>query len=103
MNTLLTTQQKNDVLSTMAQLIDQEQTSIISANKIDVEGYNGDDLAMEKRLKVDDAKIEGMMLSLNQLVADSEPIGKELYNFTHDNGIKIVNKTAPFGTVLIIY
>ncbi|SDX76003.1 glutamate-5-semialdehyde dehydrogenase [Lutibacter oricola] len=103
MNTLLTTQQKNDVLSTMAQLINKEQASIISANKIDVEGYNGGDLAMEKRLKVDDAKIEGMMLSLNQLVADSEPIGKELYNFTHDNGIKIVNKTAPFGTVLIIY
>lgn len=103
MNTLLTTQQKNDVLSTMAQLIDKEQASIVTANTIDVEGYNGDDLAMEKRLKVDDAKIDGMILSLNQLVADSEPIGKELYNFTHDNGIKIVNKTAPFGTVLIIY
>jgi glutamate-5-semialdehyde dehydrogenase len=103
MNALLTTQQKNDVLSTMAQLVNKEQASIVAANTIDVEGYNGDDLAMEKRLKVDEAKIEGMILSLNQLVEDSEPIGKELYNFTHDNGIKIVNKTAPFGTVLIIY
>ncbi|WP_298366300.1 glutamate-5-semialdehyde dehydrogenase [uncultured Lutibacter sp.] len=103
MNALLTTQQKNDVLSTMAQLINSEQASIVSANTLDVEGYNGDDLAMEKRLKVDDAKIAGMILSLKQLVADSEPIGKELFNFIHENGIKIVNKTAPFGTVLIIY
>ena len=103
MNALLTTQQKNDVLSTMAQLIILEQASIVAANSIDVASYYGDDLAMEKRLKVDDAKIEGMILSLNQLVADFEPIGKELYNFTHDNGMNIINKTAPFGTVLIIY
>jgi len=58
---------------------------------------------MYDRLKVDDGKIEGMILSLNQLVADTDPLGKELYNFTHNNGMNIVNKTAPFGTVLIIY
>jgi glutamate-5-semialdehyde dehydrogenase len=58
---------------------------------------------MVDRLKVDDSKIEGMILSLSQLIADSDPIGKELYNFKHDNGMNIVNKTAPFGTVLIIY
>lgn len=103
MNTLLTTQQKNDVLSTMASLIEKEQDAIKAANKIDIDSYNGEDLAMEKRLMVDQAKVEGMILSLHQLVADSEPIGKELFHFTHDNGMKIVNKTAPFGTVMIIY
>ena len=36
-------------------------------------------------------------------MADVDPIGKELYHFTHENGLKITNKTAPFGTVLIIY
>ena len=103
MNTLLTSQQRNDVLTTMAQLIADEKASILNANTIDVEKYDGNDLAMYDRLKVDDVKIEGMILSLEQLVADSDPIGKELYHFTHDNGMKIVNKTAPFGTVLIIY
>ena len=103
MNTLLTTQQKNDVLRTMASLIKKEQSAIKAANKIDIDSYNGEDLAMEKRLKVDQEKVEGMILSLNQLVADSEPIGKELFHFTHDNGMKIVNKSAPFGTVMIIY
>lgn len=103
MNTLLTSKQRNDVLLTMAHLIASEKASILAVNKIDVDNYNGDDLAMYDRLKVDDSKIDGMILSLEQLIADSDPIGKELYRFTHDNGMKIVNKTAPFGTVLIIY
>ena len=81
MNTLLTSQQRNDVLSSMAQLIADKKASILSANKLDVERYDGDDLAMFDRLKVDDSKIDGMILSLSQLVADSDPIGKELYHF----------------------
>ena len=99
----LTIQQRNSVLQSMANLIAAEKDAILSANKIDVEGYNGNDLAMYDRLKVDDAKIDGMILSLAQLIADIDPIGKELYNFTHDNGLRMVNKTASFGTVLIIY
>ena len=99
----LTLVQKNNVLATMAKLIASEKTAILEANKMDVENYNGEDIAMYDRLKVDDAKIDGMILSLQQLIADIDPIGKELYNFTHENGLKMVNKTAPFGTVLIIY
>jgi glutamate-5-semialdehyde dehydrogenase len=103
MNTLLTSQQRNDVLTSMAGLIADERAGILNVNKIDVERYDGTDLAMVDRLKVDDSKIDGMILSLSQLIADSDPIGKELYHFKHENGMKIVNKTAPFGTVLIIY
>ncbi len=103
MNTILTSEQRNDVLQTMADLIVSERESILFANKIDMDKYNGDDLAMYERLKVDQSKIDGMVLSLRQLIEDTDPIGKELYHFNHENGMKIVNKTAPFGTVLIIY
>ena len=99
----LTIQQRNSVLHSMANLIAAERNAILSVNKKDVAAYNGDDLAMYDRLKVDDAKIDGMILSLEQLIADIDPIGKELYNFTHENGLKMINKTASFGTVLIIY
>ena len=100
---LLAEKQRNDVLTLMAELIDQERSGILAINKIDVDSYKGDDLAMYDRLKVDNVKIDGMILSLNQLVADVDPLGKELYNFTHENGMNIINKTAPFGTVFIIY
>jgi glutamate-5-semialdehyde dehydrogenase len=99
----LTIQQRNSVLKTMTQLITSEKEVIIKANKQDIESYKGDDIAMYDRLKVDDAKVDGMILSLQQLIEDIDPIGKELYNFTHQNGLKMTNKTAPFGTVLIIY
>ena len=99
----LTSSQRNSVLASMAQLIASEREAILKANKIDVENYTGEDIAMYDRLKVDNAKVDGMIVSLQQLIADVDPVGKELYNFTHENGLKMTNKTAPFGTVLIIY
>jgi len=96
-------QMGNDVLSTMAELIAEEKDTILAENKIELDSYSGGDLAMYDRLKVDDTKIDGMILSLKQLEAAIDPLGKELYNFTHENGMNIINKTAPFGTILIIY
>ena len=87
----------------MAKLVASEKDVILQANKKDLDAYNGEDLAMEDRLKVNDSKIEGMILSLQQLANLPDPLGVERFNFTHDNGIKISNKTAPFGTVCIIY
>ena len=83
MNTPLTHKQRNNVLLTMAALVAENRTAILAINKLDVDNYSGDDLAMYDRLKVDDSKIDGMILSLKQLVADADPLGKELYNFTH--------------------
>ncbi len=103
MNKTLTIQQRNNVLLSMEHLITAEKVEILNANKMDVNNYNGVDLAMYDRLKVDEEKISGMILSLQQLIADVDPIGKELYHFIHENGLKIMNKSAPFGTVLIIY
>tara|TARA_R110000868_G_scaffold125037_3_gene330405 strand:- start:24772 stop:25920 length:1149 start_codon:yes stop_codon:yes gene_type:complete len=87
----------------MAELVANEKTTIIEANKQDLKNYKGDDLAMADRLKVDDAKIEGMILSLQQLACQTDPLGVERFAFTHENGIQVSNKTAPFGTVCIIY
>ncbi|MFZ2429980.1 MAG: glutamate-5-semialdehyde dehydrogenase [Lutibacter sp.] len=103
MNISLTSQQKNAVLLSVSKLIAAEKSALLAANKMDVEKYHGDDLAMLDRLKVDEEKIKEMILSLKQLIEDADPVGKELYHFTHENGLKITNKTAPFGTVLIIY
>jgi glutamate-5-semialdehyde dehydrogenase len=87
----------------MAKLVASEKEVILQANKKDLDTYNGEDLAMEDRLKVNDSKIEGMILSLQQLANLPDPLGVERFNFTHDNGLHISNKTAPFGTVCIIY
>src|SRR5690606_17672223 len=103
MSLYLDISQRNAVLTTMAQLIDGERNTILEVNKKDLEAYTGADLAMYDRLKVDDAKIDGMVLSLQQLAGQEDPLGLERFNFTHENGMQVSNKTAPFGTVLIIY
>jgi glutamate-5-semialdehyde dehydrogenase len=103
MNYLLSIEKRNLVLRTMASLVQQERGQIIQANKLDLNSYNGDDLAMEERLKVDDSKIDEMILSLNQLALQPDPVGVERFEFVHENGIKVSNKTAAFGTILIIY
>ncbi|WP_316634603.1 glutamate-5-semialdehyde dehydrogenase [uncultured Flavobacterium sp.] len=99
----LSIEKRDAVLRTMTKLVEQERNQIILTNQEDLLAYNGSDLAMEERLKVDDKKVDEMILSLNQLASQEDPVGVERFHFVHDNGIKVVNKTAAFGTILIIY
>ncbi len=103
MSLFLNIEQRNAVLQTMAQLVDEERTAILESNKKDMDAYNGEDIAMRDRLVVNDTKIEGMIESLLHLAKQKDPLGVERFQFTHENGMQVSNKTAPFGTVLIIY
>ncbi len=103
MNTILHIDKRNAVLKCMEKLVDQERITILDANKIDIDTFAENDKAMYDRLIVDDKKIDGMIASLNQLESQEDPVGKELFHFTHENGLNIYNKTASFGTVMIIY
>ena len=103
MSTILSIEKRNAVLTTMATLLEQEREALKAINQQDLINYNGDDLAMEKRLLVDDAKIDGMILSMKQLSSQEDPVGVVRFDFNHENGLKISNKTAAFGTILIIY
>jgi glutamate-5-semialdehyde dehydrogenase len=102
-NKQLNITQRNGVLTSMVKLISESKVAILAANKIDLNSYSGDDISMRDRLKVDLGKIEGMLLSLKQLAAEPDPLGIERFATTHENGMHISNKTAPFGTILIIY
>lgn len=94
---------RNSVLNRMAKLLEVESEHIKQANQIDCASYDGDDLAMAKRLLVDDEKTANMIASLHQLISQEDPVGKVLYSFTPENGLTIQNKTTGFGTILIIY
>ena len=99
----LTLEDRNEVLLQMAKLIETNEQKILDANQKDIEAYNDDDIAMYDRLKVDKDKIKGMIASLKQLANLSDPLGIERFSHVHENGMRISNKTAPFGTILIIY
>ena len=103
MNTLLSIETRNAVLLTMAELLEKERAGIISINKKDLEAYKGDDISMFDRLKADDKKVDEMIAAAKHLASQEDPVGVERFSFKHDNGMQVYNKTASFGTILIIY
>ena len=103
MNKLLSIETRNATLLKMAVLLHEERESIIKVNKEDLTSYSGEDIAMYDRLKVDDSKIDSMIASVKHLATQGDPVGIERFSFQHENGMQVYNKTASFGTVLIIY
>ena len=93
----------NNVLKTLAELLDKNRQKIIDVNQEDFNAYEGSDKAMLDRLKVDNNKISGMIEAVNTAMKLEDPAGKVLYTYIHENGLKIENKTVPFGKILIIY
>ncbi|MDO1512444.1 glutamate-5-semialdehyde dehydrogenase [Maribacter confluentis] len=103
MSITLSLEKRNAVLLCMAELIRQEESILLSANDKDLTSFESGDIAMTDRLKVNKKKVGEMILSLKQLAAQDDPLYVERFKFTHDNGLEISNRTAPFGTIMIIY
>lgn len=77
----LSIEKRNLVLHSMAKLVEQERSQIIQVNQEDLNAYDGSDLAMEERLKVDDKKVDEMILSLNQLVKPGRSCRSRAFSF----------------------
>ena len=93
MNTLLSLETRNNVLFTMAAPLDTERMAI-NNNNIGIRAYKGNDISMLDRLKVNNAKVDEMVIAAKHLASQVNPIGVEPFSFKHKNGMKVYNKTA---------
>lgn len=100
---LLQTEQKNKVLQSMMNILDKRREDIIAANQKDLDAFNKEDRAMYDRLIVNDAKIDGMITAVKEVMEQEDPVGTVISERKLENGLHIINKTAPFGTIMIIY
>jgi len=100
---LLNTEIKNAVLQSMIDNLDKEREAIIAANKKDLDAFNRDDQALYDRLVVDSAKVDDMIRAVKEVKDQDDPVGNVISEDTLENGLSITNKTAPFGTIMIIY
>lgn len=100
---LLNSDKKNNVLQSMMNIIDAKRKDIIAENKKDLEAFKRDDQALYDRLVVNEAKVDEMIQAIKQVKDQEDPVGQTISNRTLDSGLNIVNKTAPFGTIMIIY
>ncbi|HLS30910.1 MAG TPA: glutamate-5-semialdehyde dehydrogenase [Flavobacteriaceae bacterium] len=100
---LLSTDKKNNVLNSMVEILNRERKTLIAENKKDLNAFQKEDQALYDRLIVDDKKVDEMIQAVEEVRDQDDPVGQVLFEDTLKNGLKITNKTAPFGTILIIY
>ena len=100
---MINEQSINAILKSLAKLLGEHKQDIIDANKIDVAACSKDDAVIFDRLKVDEAKVDKMIASVKSVIDAKNPVGKIISSHTRHDGLKIENRTVPFGTILIIY
>jgi len=96
---------RNKALQAAANAIRQQKSTIIEANKIDMQSATerGLSAAMLDRLGLDEQRIEGMALSIESIIDLPDPIGKVLAEWQRPNGLRIQRVSVPLGVIGIIY
>jgi glutamate-5-semialdehyde dehydrogenase len=102
---LLTTEQKNAVLSDMAAALRSNQAPILTANQDDLRAAQEQGLsaAMVDRLTLNAERIEAMAASIDTLVSLPDPVGETRDITTRPNGIHIRKMRIPLGVICMIY
>ena len=101
----LTTEEKNAVLLTAADILLNEEESILIANEKDV--LNAKEKGMEDgmidRLALTHNRVVDMAEGLRQVVALEDPVGEIISEVVRPNGLKVTKRRVPLGVVGMIY
>lgn len=101
----LSAARKNNFLLFLADALTQNTSRIISENERDLlkSKEHGISDIMLDRLRLTPERISDMALGLRQVADLPDPIGQVLQGFTNLDGLKIVQKRVPLGTVGMIF
>jgi len=102
---LVDTETKNRILLEMADALQQETSSIISANKRDLSNAIKKKLgsAFIDRLTLDEKRVNQMSQSLREIASLPDYVGQIIKSWTRPNGLVISKVRVPIGVILIIY
>ncbi|WP_285023534.1 glutamate-5-semialdehyde dehydrogenase [Lactococcus garvieae] len=101
----LSAARKNNFLLFLADALIQNTSRIISENERDLlkaKEHGISDIMLD-RLRLTPERISDMALGLRQVADLPDPIGQFLQGFTNLDGLKIVQKRVPLGTVGMIF
>ena len=101
---LLTTEQKNNALTKMADALIKNTEKILSANAIDVENSRGviSDVMID-RLMLNEARVKAMADGIRDVAKLPDPVGHTLKEYVREDGLKITRVSVPIGVIAIIY
>lgn len=98
-------EKRQNILSRIANLLDEERINIIKANELDINYAISSDLSssMIDRLRITDKVIDSMINAVNEINNQEEVIGVLESGSTRPNGLKINKVRVPLGVVGMIY
>jgi len=96
---------KNRILKEMAQALRTNTAEILKANALDMADADRNDLtpALKDRLLLDESRVEGMAVAIEEIAALKEPVGRVLDGWVTEDGLKIEKVSVPIGVIGIIY
>ncbi|MBI5821036.1 MAG: glutamate-5-semialdehyde dehydrogenase [Verrucomicrobia bacterium] len=102
---VLTTAQKNECLSAMAEGLLAGRDVIQKANAQDLVAGRAAGLsaALLDRLALNDKRVEAMARGLREVAALPDPVGRVLENRTRPNGLRLQKVAVPIGVIAFIY
>ena len=102
---VLSTVQKNQALSAVADKLVEKQKKLIDANSIDMENGRKNQMpeGLLDRLLLTEARIAQMAEGLRQVVSLEDPIGEVISMKKRPNELMIGKKRVPLGVIGIIY
>jgi len=98
-------QQKNDWLRQSARMLRERMDELQSANQLDLDAAPGFGLtdAQIDRLRLTDARIEGIAAGLEDVAMLPDPVGEVIQSATRPNGLQVSKVRVPLGVVFFIY
>ncbi len=96
---------RTEALRGMAQRLRGATPALIDANGRDLQAGRENKLtdAMLDRLRLDEARIEKMAVSVEQIADQVDPVGMVIEGYVRPNGLRIEKVRVPIGVVLIIF
>lgn len=98
----LSTAEKNALLLAIADALEANESSILAANREDVENSRLED-AMRDRLLLTPSRVKDTAHTVRDVAALPDPVGETLAEWTKSNGLHIRKVRVPLGVVGIIY
>ena len=102
---VLTTEEKNNALKTVADALVANTDFIIKENAIDLKNgeENGMHVGLLDRLRLTPERIAAMSEGILQIIDLEDPVGEVLETTTRPNGMEISKVRVPMGVIGIIY
>jgi len=92
-------------LNSIARAIRDNRQTLLDANAKDVAAARDAQLApaLIERLKLTDKRINSMADGVEQIAAQTDPVGQTLEGYVRPNGLRIEKRRVPLGVVLFFY